>query len=338
MKRVLLLSDNKPGHYNQSLGIIALLKDTYPEGIEVETVEARLRFKPLRKYLKSRLNRKHFPSLGLLRWFYNITLPDTKPDIILATGGDLSFLTAWLGHAYECKTIFSGSLRGLQADLFSIVFTMTDFFIPNQIIMEISPSIATSAKDSEQRRLTFLTHRRLPEDQEYWALLLGGNGVGYNYQQDDYDDLSQALTQLAATYNIRWLITTSRRTDAALERTIEALPPEIAAYRVIYSKNPEKIMASFLATASTIFVTEESSSMIAEAVAARKPVYSLSPRRLYSQEKYQALLQQFLDNRRICRLPIATMDALPRDYAFNYIPEDYRAQLVEKLRGMLQTS
>lgn len=337
MKRVLLISDNKPGHYNQSLGIIELLKQAYPEGVEVETIHARLRFKILRKYLKYSLNHKRFPALRFLSWFYRLTLPAAKPDIILATGGDLSFLTAWLGHIYNCQTIFSGSLRKLDASLFTLIFTMTDFFIPNQIVMEVAPHIAVDHKEAAQRRALFLEERRLPE-QAYWALLVGGNGVGYSYHKDDHESLIQAVSTLAQKYNIRWLITTSRRTSPDLERAIEALPPEIAAYRVIYSKDPEKIMAKFLATADVICVTEESSSMIAEAVAARKPVYSLYPRRLYFQHKYQKLLQQFLDHRRLCRVPISTLESLPRDYAFEYIPEDYRAVLVEKLRGMLQTS
>jgi mitochondrial fission protein ELM1 len=71
-----------------------------------------------------------------------------------------------------------------------------------------------------------------------------------------------------------FLVTTSRRTPAEAERIIAGLPFR---YRLLYSQNPENPVGDFLALADYVFITEDSTSMISEAVCWGKGVVEILP-------------------------------------------------------------
>ncbi len=116
-------------------------------------------------------------SLKLAKLFYKTTNnPQNTPDFIISTGGNTAGLNAWLRKIYHCKNILNGKLRGLNENHFTAVTTVIDLGYSNQIILDVAPSIITALLLQEKSRL-FCKQHAIPEHNEYYTLLIGGNGA-----------------------------------------------------------------------------------------------------------------------------------------------------------------
>jgi mitochondrial fission protein ELM1 len=86
------------------------------------------------------------------------------------------------------------------------------------------------------------------------------------------------MNRLAAGECIRWLVSTSRRTGAAAERILRgSLDPAHLAHTIWWSENPEKRLPALLGSAEAVFVTQDSVTMVTEALASGKPVVVVAP-------------------------------------------------------------
>lgn len=122
-------------------------------------------------------------------------------------------------------------------------------------------------------------------------LLIGGDGSGYRYNQQDWQTLGAALISLAQRYDIQWLITNSRRTDPTLlERLSEQINDKTTAQFCRYDLPNQPCIQSLLGASNRIFCTEDSLSMLSEAVAMNKPVVSLRPREFTEHETHAKIL------------------------------------------------
>ena len=147
-----------------------------------------------------------------MKYFYKkFSTPQIKPDLIISTGGNTSNLNAWLALAYSSKNLLNGALRGLKEELFTYVTTVIDLGYKNQIILDVAPNTITKEKLIE-KSIEFSTLHNLDMNQKYCSLLIGGDGAGYKYDDKFYDDLIAFVEKVSKEKNIKWLITTSRRT------------------------------------------------------------------------------------------------------------------------------
>jgi len=86
------------------------------------------------------------------------------------------------------------------------------------------------------------------------------------------------MNTLARREGIRWLVTTSRRTGAEAEARLRAgLDSAVVAAAVWWAEKPEKKMQAFLGAAECVFVTQDSVTMVTEAVASGRPVVVVRP-------------------------------------------------------------
>lgn len=305
---VLIIKDSKPGHYNQSEGLLLQLKTIYND-VNVEYCEVEIKSKLSRKILRFLLNNfssffERNKSLNYLEFFYNnLNLPKNVPDIIISTGGNTSNLNAWFSKLYNCKNILNGALRGLNEELFTYVTTVIDLAYKNQHILDVAPSVITEEKLKDST-LQFLKEKDLDSAKTYYTLLIGGNGAGYTYDEDFYHKLINFVKNISKENNITWLITTSRRTSLEIESYLEKELKEYSAYFVSYNQKEEKILLPFLGLAKKIFVTEDSASMISEAITSCKPVITLRPNKINSDENYQNIIKKFQDKKFIYSLDI----------------------------------
>lgn len=309
---LLVIRDDKPGHYNQSEGLLLYLKEIYKE-INVEYIEVKIKSKLSRKILRILLNNFdsffcNENSLKYLRFFYKkYNLPFLRPDIIISTGGNTSNFNAWLAKSYKSKNLLNGALRGLKEELFTFITTVIDLGYKNQIILDVAPSLITKEK-LELSANKFLEEKKLPKDNVYYTLLIGGDGAGYKYDVKFYDNLIDFVKKISKEKNIKWLITTSRRTSIKVEKKLKNNLTECCAYFVDYNKNPQKVMFPFLALGEKTFVTEESSSMISEAISSGKEVYTFSIDYSKSDKNYKKLLEKFEKNKFIVRIQQFNID------------------------------
>ncbi len=331
MKKVLILSDSRAGHFNQSLAVAEAIKSFGP----VEEVYVEVKVKKLRKYilrilLNTSMGQKLFkgrPSLKMIQTFYEGYEWNGQPDIIISAGKDTSLLNAMLALMYGSTNFFIGNPKKLDHHLFSGVISVLDLGFDNQIVLDVAPTL------SYKGDLTaFAAIYDLDPHYEYYTLLIGGDGSGYRFEEEDIEKL---ITFVNATADkVKWLITTSRRTPEAYEAKMEK---EMQAECFIaFNKDPKKVVAGFLELSTAVFVTEESASMVSEGVAFRKPVVTLAPEHHDADESYQKILEKFSTEKRIQRVEISNLENFEIDLEdFRLLELDSCKEIAKELKDHL---
>lgn len=258
----------------------------------IHTIQAQPR--PLWRALALRLCRGR--AYAWVRAGYRLQLPATPPDLLISFGGRVVPLNAALARLYRCPNILIGNRYGLPAPLFTVLVNARGEGLPNQVVSAVpfsaSPAASLAAVEHPQPDQLAAQYPAQHSDgpqsqsqsqsQPLWLLLIGGDGSGYGYTPQDWQLLLQGLVTLAARWGIRWLVSTSRRTPPALEVLLDdAAVQASCAALVCFHRQPQSIRPLLLA-ARRIFVSEDSLSMLTEAVACDKPVTSLQPARMDS--------------------------------------------------------
>ena len=308
MKKVLILSDGRAGHFNQSLAVAEAIKRLgMIEEIYVEVKVKKLGKYLLRILLNSILGQKLFknrPSLKFIKTFYEGYELNGRPDIIISAGKDTSLLNAMLALMYGSTNFFIGNPKKLDHRLFSGIISVLDLGFDNQVVLDIAPTRSYNGDIT-----VFSATYEIDPQYEYYTLLIGGDGSGYRFEEEDMEQLTAFVN--ATADKVKWLVTTSRRTSKAYEEKMER---EMQAECFIaFNRDPQKVVSGFLELSSAVFVTEESASMVSEGIASRKPVITLAPKYYEADKNYQNILQNFLIKRRIQRMEIARL----KDFEIN---------------------
>ncbi len=297
-KTVWILSDGLAGHYNQSIGISQALQQAFKH--EPHIIHIKLKYKFLRSIMRLIANR--FPqlfSLRLFSFFYKHgLLPTQHPSLIISAGGNTLFANIALSTIYHCPNVFSGTLKGYRGSNLNKVFTVTPLSgIGNNIVLDLPPANIPSPSAST-----------IKNTQPYYALLIGGDGAGYKYTQNDWSQLAEAMATIAKRDNITWKITTSRRTGELAEQQLQTrLKDEYLSEAIWFSSNPQKVVKRFLDESRVIFCTEDSLTMVSEAIYAHKPAVTLQPQSMQPDDNDSKALDKYQHKRFIIRSPIAQM-------------------------------
>lgn len=341
--RLLILSDNKPGHASASEGVLSSIQKLVT--VHYDTLHVRLRGKPMRYPLKLLLNSpkvlRAIPQKfqrRLISWFYRT--PDRQIlqsantyDWLLSAGGDTSFLNAWLARLHGIRNIYCSSLRELDPALFTVLISSRP---GSNGTHEIRVPLAPKPVDHDQITAAgqrFRTEHHL-HGETVWAVLIGGDGAGFHFDNKDMESLASGLLALADRHHARLLLTTSRRTGTDLEDVLQAAlnkHPAVA-YASYYNHHPEKVVAPFLGAADLLFCTADSASMVTEAMTAGKPLYVLSPRKSRPERLHRAFLQKHADAQHLhlLALPELATHAIDQD-TFSVIPNHLVDELAHKL-------
>ena len=183
--------------------------------------------------------------------------------------------------------------------LFDALVTVERYYEDSSnIIASITPSIY-SPEVCEQAA----EHKGL---KEHLLFLIGGEGIGYSYKEDEWEDLIKVIKKLHKTTNLPITIVTSRRSDPKVEKKIQSklqnIPLDYSAWFHQGAKNFN--LAALFGSAKNIFVTEDSAMMISESISSGKPVTTLFPISIQSPLRYKAHIQKYLDLNLITREPI----------------------------------
>ena len=311
--KVLLLSDGKPGHITQSSGLVNYLRKSF--NVEENNLLVKPRLKIANRLLRMLLNKKSNYSNHFFRLFYEFDLSKLKilsPDLIISTGGNTCGANALLAKELGCKNLFLGSLRGHDPQLFTGIITTTPMpGLDNSIVLDVAPTLIDQEKLQEAAR-EFLDKQKTLSNNKLWVMLIGGEGSGYYYSQKDYKALANEMLLQAKKNNIRWLLTTSRRTGLENEKVLQSILHEKdeIAYAVYFNQNPEKIMQAYLGAGEMVFCTEDSTSMVSEAVVSQKPVFTLRGTTKNRNKGHSAVIDRFAKLDHIHRLTIQELAAL----------------------------
>ncbi|AMV72668.1 hypothetical protein JCM30471_11840 [Desulfuromonas carbonis] len=240
-RTLLVLSDGKPGHLNQSLAFADLL------GLQAAVREVAFAFAGAKglSYLLDRCG-LHSPHLFQVKG----ALPDC---CAVAAAGSATY--------YAAKVI----ARQLGVPVAAIM-------LPRGYRYDFDLILA-QAHDRPPQRANILTlpiNLCRPRPQGLVAAVPGKTSVALviggpsrHFQMDPETLRSQIEAIFALFPGADLLVTSSRRTPAAVEALLETFPFR---RRVLYSREPINPIPDFLALSDYVFVTEDSTSMISEAV------------------------------------------------------------------------
>lgn len=272
---VWVISDGVAGHYRQSEGVVLALQqlaNAQTTKVETHWLTIHLKNGLYRQLLKWQMNRGHYPLRLVQQAYRDLVLPTQQPDIVIGAGGKSMYAVATLARHYRAKALFIGSLRGLDPEVFDAVLTIEPTMPPPYVSLPVAPMPITAETLAAAKGVWQQQYPDLMGDhtRPVWAMLIGGDGAGVRYTDDDWQRLGRAMNALAATQGIEWLVTTSRRTPVTAESILQqTLDPKVIRQAVYWHQSPQKVMQAYLAMADHIIVTGESMTMVTEAIYAQ---------------------------------------------------------------------
>lgn len=238
MSKVLILSDDRMGHLNQSLAFVKYLDLPY----DVKSVKFRCKWCKSLTYLLDAMGIKTEKP-------FSVEI-DGKYDIVVGTGSATAYATKVLANKLEAKSVIMMLPHGYKYD-FDVIFAQSHDNPPQQKnIIEIPANFSCVEPKG-------LYHAK----KESIGIVIGGDNKIFTMSEKM---IKAQLDTIVNTYTEHEIaITTSPRTSKAIEEMIESYAFD---YEVIFSKNPVNPIPDFLAQCETVFITGDSTSMISEAV------------------------------------------------------------------------
>ena len=243
MKRILIISDGKPGHLNQSIAFCKIKNISY----DILEVKFKSKFYKVLSYILDRFNfftdalfeehKKYYPE------FY---------DAIVSTGSGTYYFNKLIGQKYNKKSIALMLPKSYKySNFYYIVAQEHDHpvLLDNLVAIPLNLSYPTPKgyleKDDNKKSL---------------AIIIGGdNGVfsmNYYLIKDKLDEIFEKYPDYLK------YITTSRRTSFDIESLIDEYEFD---YKLIYSREPNiNPIGDFIDICDEFFITIDSTSMLSE--------------------------------------------------------------------------
>ncbi len=238
MSRVLILSDGRMGHVNQSLAFAKYLNLSY----DVIEVQFKNKFYKALSYV--------FDNLGLsfkALFKANVT---KNYEMVIGAGSRTYYATKVLARQMNAKSVAMMLPKGYRLD-FDIIFAQShDNPLKKDNIIEVPANFAYVQPAGIYRA-----------EGKAIGVVIGGDNKVF---QTSVENLKKQLDFIQKHYSgYEIAITTSPRTSKEVEKLVESFHFD---YEVVFSKKPINPIPDFLEQCETVFVTADSTSMISEAV------------------------------------------------------------------------
>lgn len=239
--RLLILSDGKPGHLNQSIAFAKHLGRQY----DIVPVAFRNRFAKAVSYLADRCCLR-------LKALFRTDAIAGQYSAIVSAGSETYYANRVLAQALGAKSVAIMLPKGYRYDFDLIVAQEHD----NPPERENILSLPINLSYVEPQGLV------CPEPgRRYVALVIGGDSKHAALDPEQLKTQLERIFALLPGYGF-WL-TTSRRTSAAVENVLRQFSFDRAVY---YSEEQINPIPDFLRHSDYVFLTADSTSMISEAV------------------------------------------------------------------------
>ncbi len=308
---VWVIDPGLPGETNQCLGVAAALARATP--VRVEVVRLRLRNKWLAPLFRLALqtpiftwSRVRWPVTALYRLFFSgPQLGREAPQVTVSTLGRGEIPALFLRQLYGSYALHIGIPRRIPSGDFDLVM-----HLPSQDTSKLHcPTVAldivpTPVLLGDVRAYTGpLVEQWRKLGRRLCAVLVGGDGAGYKYRPDEWRRFAQGLQQLSKKQSLGLLLTTSRRTGAIAETEIKDVTG--LAHAVWFCDGSPGILKDYLAASEIVLCTEESRSMISDAIAAGKCVYTARPEHAVGKDsRLSQMLKAHEARRRVKRVTL----------------------------------
>ena len=303
---IALLSDGRPGHYHLAHGVAAAIARLRPVSLREIRIDRR-RAVPAR-LLRGLLNAR-MPAGPVLGLGYGIGKSALEgADLVLSAGGETLPANVAAARALGVPNIFCGSLRSMPPEQFSLVVTSYARFadLPRHLIT-LKPSAIDPDALGRPKSVPNFGHENPPK---LAGLLIGGDSGLFSYQDAEWRKLIAFLSEVSGAWGTRWLISTSRRTAKQVGEAVFELAKDksVVADFIDYRWAGPGTLPKLYGRSDIILCTEDSSTMLSEAISARLPVVGVAPEH-HSFKAEEGEYRQWLLQNDWCRcLPIADLD------------------------------
>jgi len=267
--RVWVLSDGKPGHTTQSVGLAEAL------GWPFEVRELRFRRRAAWERALTRLFGRLPASCSGVRRDARTGLTPPWPDLVITTGWRGAPVARWIAEQSggRTRTVVMGRQGGWLAEAFDAVVTCRHFDAPPHParIETLLPLHRISTKQLAQARA------RTPGPLEdaprpLLVVLVGGSTRRFVLDAQGARRLAARARQMALERGGSVLAVTSRRTGSEATAILEGELADVGRVDRWAPDRDHNPYLDHLAAADAILVTGESESMLAEALACGVPV------------------------------------------------------------------
>ncbi|MCL4767614.1 MAG: mitochondrial fission ELM1 family protein [Hyphomicrobiaceae bacterium] len=268
----LLLADDRPGHYHLSDGVIAAARRVRP--VEVVRVAVRRRWS---SRILALLSNAGAPPALLLRAAYGLD-PSAIPraDLIVSAGVETLAANIAAARLTGAANIYNGSLRWFRPENLRLVLTSyaTHGDRPRHVMVLKPSALGAGPLASEGARLA---PGAVPERM---GLLLGGDSGECRFADGEWEKLLGFVEASHEALGVRWTVSNSRRTPAAVSDAFAALADmaagAVAAFVDVRVAGPGTL-GRVLEHAQAVVCTDDSSTMVSECVSVRLAVLGARP-------------------------------------------------------------
>lgn len=284
--KITVLSDGKPGHYNQSLGIVQRLAEC-----DVQWIDVRFCSKSrdnLLRCLMCLLGWMPLPCLlihALLRWSlrgdtYAAILDIDAADVVLSTGSSVAAVNLLLGKLFRAKTVTCRRPSPLGTRYFDLaILPMLSW--PRRHRKNVCKTVGVSNQIAPAD-LDALKSEIAHPDCPCIGVLIGGADKDEDITEGDAARLLDILAAAAEKMEVQVLVTTSRRTPP-LVRDCLAKVLRTAPWCPLFVEPDNNCLSAvanpyqtLLALSELLIVTADSFSMVCEAASSGRPVIVLT--------------------------------------------------------------
>ncbi len=315
---VVVLSDKKPGHYNQSLGIVQNIPECQVEWLEIQYRHKR-RDNILRIFMSicGGINLPTSLIHSLLRWSldtssYNALIKIQEADVILSTGSSVAAINLLLAKILHAKTVTGCRPSPIGIRHFDLaILPMLSWKraknrknvhktigVPNPISIDK----LNNARSSIGQSLKLKDCSRI-------GILLGGTDRYETITVEDAKQIYDICNSIAKQMNVEIVLTTSRRTPSDVAIYLKSMfestdwcplfvEPDIPS-------GLDDPYQSILSICDVLIVSADSFSMVCEAASSGRQVLVLSLSQINQrQPKRYRVYQYMVDNSiiKMCKL------------------------------------
>jgi mitochondrial fission protein ELM1 len=255
---ILILSDGKPGHYNQSLGLAEALSRLTTT--QIQTI-----------YIKRR--NPISACIDTLEQVNSLT----RPNLLIAAGHATHIPLLVLGIKLNVPTVVLMK-PSLPAALFDLCL------IPLHDIQDTNHSENIIPTIGSLHRIQLG-----PATTNCGLIMIGGPSKEFTWEEGP---LLRAITEVVVNSPLQWHLTDSRRTPPSFLSSLASLPITLHPHNL----TTRDWLPATLATAKQVWVTQDSVSMIFEALSSQASVGILPMRPVKKLSKISLAVEQLCSN------------------------------------------
>lgn len=293
---VIVIHDGRKGHLNPSLAVAEIIQEKYSLGFQAFQLPITLSKKWVSLFKKFSNFPIFYKFLGQLFFKFEPT-GIQQTEIIICSGMPNLIYAAYLAQKYQIPLLYVGNLRKFNENLIDLSITaLAQNVNCKQIILPtppVSAHFATQLKAQEQHEA---------------VLLLGGSTSDYPFSKQDYSDMIQEFAHFVSIHQLKGSVICSRRTPDLDPKSLDLL----RAQQIDHIDPHQKFtMSEKLAQCKYIFVTEDSITMLSEAIHTGAIVTSVC----LNEAKTDELIEKYLNYQYIQRKSIAHLGQVVEHYS-----------------------